>query len=523
MITAAGLSDRMSPEQRLLLRAVLLDGEPASTAWLEWRASVDLDDIDGYSNRLLPLLARRLSELAPEDDLRARVRGIYRHTWAKNQLLWLNAAPVLEAFRAADVPVLLLKGAALVEAYGGDWGTRPMYDVDVLVPPSRAGVALDVLATRGWAPEQSMTYEWIRSRALPRRHAWGFQHDDEGRLDLHWHAMPRAVGPSADVGFWRSARPLEFGGLRALALDVPNSLLQLLVHGAGSGPTTPPVQWVADGVLVMRTADPAAIADTLAGRAREFHVLHIVEACLEVIVDLLDEPAAKTLLARVTQTRPTTTERATLSSSRSVAGIVLGEARRYTAGDTGTVRGTVALATDRLGLPLAARRNAAIAYGATGRLPIVARAARRLGGSFVRSPTTPPEVGPGTVLDFTDPSTADRHAGPGWDWTGVQGAETRGAEARLVLPLAAAACRRDLVLRLTLQGLPSPTTLDVFANESRCARVAIGTEPTTTDVRVPASVAQRFAPLELSLRTAPGGRLRRRGRVRARLLRVELS
>ena len=54
MKSTAELVARITPEQQLLLRAVLLDGEPARTAFQEWRAAVVIDDVDGVSQRLLP-------------------------------------------------------------------------------------------------------------------------------------------------------------------------------------------------------------------------------------------------------------------------------------------------------------------------------------------------------------------------------------------------------------------------------------------------------------------------------------
>ena len=71
-------------EQRALLRAALLDGDDARDAFAWWRTHVDLDLIDPASRRLLPLLARRMAELAPDDSVLGRVRGNYRHSFATN-------------------------------------------------------------------------------------------------------------------------------------------------------------------------------------------------------------------------------------------------------------------------------------------------------------------------------------------------------------------------------------------------------------------------------------------------------
>src|SRR5688572_8020735 len=117
------LLERIAPPQRLLLRSVLCEADAAGEAFAEWRRRVDLDLIDPESNRLLPLLARRLDDIAPTDPVRDRVRGIYRHAWVRNQLILRDAASLARALGDGGVPVLVLKGAALLRYYGNDWGS----------------------------------------------------------------------------------------------------------------------------------------------------------------------------------------------------------------------------------------------------------------------------------------------------------------------------------------------------------------------------------------------------------------
>jgi len=52
-----------SPVEQLLLRAALLDGEEAITAWQAWITAVDLSNVNPGSYRLLPLLYDNLNRL----------------------------------------------------------------------------------------------------------------------------------------------------------------------------------------------------------------------------------------------------------------------------------------------------------------------------------------------------------------------------------------------------------------------------------------------------------------------------
>ena len=83
-------------EQELLLRAALLQGEPALQAWQDCKAQVNLEqELDMGSYRLMPLLYRNLRTLGVDDPLMGKLRGIYGREWYKNQMLFRAMAEVL--------------------------------------------------------------------------------------------------------------------------------------------------------------------------------------------------------------------------------------------------------------------------------------------------------------------------------------------------------------------------------------------------------------------------------------------
>ena len=307
MKSSAELVTRITPEQRLLLRAVLLHGEPARHAFQEWRATVVIDDVDGVSQRLLPLLARRLGDVGPDDPVRSLIRGIYRHAWVRSHRLWRDALPVFVAMRDRGIPVILLKGAALLHAYGNDWGARPMFDIDALVRPEHAQGAFAVLEELGWTAEYDMTFDWVRSRSMTRRHGWGFLRED-GRLDMHWHVLSESLGSHSDDAFWADAVPLETEGFTALTLAPPDLLLHLLVHGV-SGMNAPTVQWISDAIHVARTYGADAMAERFVRQARAHGELAKVSEALAAIGMLVDPHELATIAARVSRERAAPVER----------------------------------------------------------------------------------------------------------------------------------------------------------------------------------------------------------------------
>jgi len=226
-----------NPEQRLLLAAALLPGEPARAAYRAWSAAVALDDVDPGSFRLLPLLAHNLADLAEPDLVRAR--GVVRHTWSKNQRMLARGGVAVAALAAAGVPVMVLGGAALVPRHYPSAGHRPMNDLDVLVPGDRAGAARDAIAACGWRPVLPLL-----PSHLPHLHRVAYTDGAGCAVDLHWHALPACRGED-EAMLWENAEPLTTPALAASAPH-PTELVLLTAAGALGGGTPPPVQWAAD-------------------------------------------------------------------------------------------------------------------------------------------------------------------------------------------------------------------------------------------------------------------------------------
>jgi len=124
-----------SHEQDLVLRAALLDGDAAVSAFREWVGRVDLDgDFDLATFRLPPLLYDNLRRLGIKHPLLDRLKGAYRLVWYKNHKLFDDLRPVMATLSQAGIRTMLLKGAPLVFNTYGSHTLRPMSDIDVLVP-----------------------------------------------------------------------------------------------------------------------------------------------------------------------------------------------------------------------------------------------------------------------------------------------------------------------------------------------------------------------------------------------------
>lgn len=229
----------------MLLKAALLPPEHALEAWEEWKKGGDLDRLDPGSQRLLPQLFMNLRGGGAEDPMLESLRDLYRKTWVKNRLLFRNLAALLRSFRSASIDTLLLKGAALIPLAYRDYGCRPMTDLDLVVPQSRAAAAIELLQGLGWSASLDFPETLIGIR-----HAQEFVDARGVRVDLHWNVLQECCGPGESDDFWEEGVAIDVQGVPTRALCPADQLLQVCVHGARSTPVQP-VNWIADATVVL--------------------------------------------------------------------------------------------------------------------------------------------------------------------------------------------------------------------------------------------------------------------------------
>jgi hypothetical protein len=238
---------RPSELDLLLLRASLSDGVEARTAWQEVILRIgSVPQLNGDSYRLLPLLYRNLSDQGVDDPALDQLKGVYRHSWYANHVLFHEAGAVLGSLEQAGIDTMVLKGAALSRLYYDGPGSRPMEDVDVLVRRCQVRQAIDVLERTGWRLSVAAPIDSL----LRTRHSAEWRHPRGQRLDLHWSPLWQ---PTDEQPFWERAIPLEIGGTQTRALCPEDQLLHLCVHGVNWNMRTP--YWAADAVMLMRSRE----------------------------------------------------------------------------------------------------------------------------------------------------------------------------------------------------------------------------------------------------------------------------
>ncbi len=239
-----------SPHQEQLLVAALADPDESIAAWSTLRARFSLDELEPGSFELMPLVYRNLSSGGHEDELLARLKGIYRKTWVLNNLLLEKTKVIGEVMGAAKISTMFLEGATFAARYYPDLGLRFTSSVDVLVDDTDIGVALTQLQRTGWSlPEAGATSAGARRYLV----------DPDGQVcALQSVLAPDFVLPhdraSSHAPLWDSTVAQDVGGVVVRVPAPTDALLSVCVRGARVGPE-PNIQWLADASMILRTED----------------------------------------------------------------------------------------------------------------------------------------------------------------------------------------------------------------------------------------------------------------------------
>jgi len=235
----------------LLARAALAPLDEAVVAWRTWRSEFDIDATPWAEVRMLGAVAPRIEQLEPDSLIRPRVGGIRKFLWVNSQMCLKTAIGGLAALNRADVPLMLMKGAARIARDPGSAQERLIRDVDVLVPLGQEAHAFSVLEADGWGlvPEP---WQISRRQLAPVAglHAWSLK-KGEAEIDLHHFSnnLNRLAGD--DDGLWSRGESLRWSGAEVMVPSPADALLMAIVHG---------VRWSVDGAADW-TVDACGLLD----------------------------------------------------------------------------------------------------------------------------------------------------------------------------------------------------------------------------------------------------------------------
>lgn len=183
--------------------------------------------------KLLPVLWSRLRDhtAAVPPQAAERLRRSAAVTEFRMAMTESLLHEVVERLTREGLRVMLLKGAALATTVYRSFATRPMGDLDILLPRGDADRAWECLAAEGWTRELEGGEDFYREL----HHLAGLV-DPRGVgvvLEIHRAILPTS-GPFLldERDLWRDARAVPLGRSEAWVLSTEHQLLHLCLHFA---------------------------------------------------------------------------------------------------------------------------------------------------------------------------------------------------------------------------------------------------------------------------------------------------
>ena len=224
-----------SVESRLLLACARIAAEPRTIQELvrvdlDWRAILERAIPHGVAPLLYTNLKRVSGRAQIPTEVMAQLQRLYYGHATQNIHLYHKLREILVAFSREEIPVIVLKGAALAALIYENIALRPMGDLDLLVRGQDVDRADHLLNTLHYVPHESdRPQEWYREH---HHHLAPYIARDQSLvLELHHHIIqPTASGSLPIQALWQRARPVQLASMTAFVFAPQDLLLHSCLH-----------------------------------------------------------------------------------------------------------------------------------------------------------------------------------------------------------------------------------------------------------------------------------------------------
>jgi hypothetical protein len=232
-----------SRTQELLLRTALAEPEGDLAAWHELQPGFDLTTLEFGTVGVLPLVYRVVSGVLADDPLLPRLKGTYRNSWVKNNVLVERLAEAADALEAMGVETVMIGSLAAAVRYYPELPLRPTPALELLIEPQALEVCARALGRLGFSASGPLRAE--------REEDFAF-YDAQGQTCVLRTRPSVELAPDGD-GMRAASVWVEVGRSRIRALAAGDDLLVACVAGARTRPIRS-VQWLVDIVQILRTS-----------------------------------------------------------------------------------------------------------------------------------------------------------------------------------------------------------------------------------------------------------------------------
>jgi hypothetical protein len=245
---------------------------------------------------ILPLLYYQLTQINKDIQIPASIMSLLRHYYYQHSLentqVFYDLSNILKETNNNNIPIIVLKGAALAELIYPKIALRPMCDLDLFVKSEDIRRFQELLLKLGWDCLQSGK---IVDNYIPRNNALGYIKDNFA-IDLH----PK-IKELPNLNPWINAVPIEIGSNNALVLGPDDLILYHCIHlykHINNDIFAELIKFY-DIILVLRKYEGKINWDYIIQKSYENHCEHILHCILSFIKTDLGEDVPTDVLDRL--------------------------------------------------------------------------------------------------------------------------------------------------------------------------------------------------------------------------------
>lgn len=259
--------------------------------------------------RITPILHRTLGsvDVLPTHVLQSTARS-YRFTALRNLLMLHALTTCLEKLAAEQIPVIVLKGAALAEVIYENIGLRPMSDVDLLVRPADVDPVRKLLEGLGYTRDRAETHPGALTEH-ENELSFSLKGQINANMDVHWSLFdsPYYQDHINMQWFWETAELAQIAKTTVLMLGPEAQVIHLCGH-LGLHHQAEGLLWWQDIVEVIVFYRERIDWDVLLARTREFGLVLPVRTVLQRLADEWHAPIPDHVLGALEAASPSQAE-----------------------------------------------------------------------------------------------------------------------------------------------------------------------------------------------------------------------
>jgi hypothetical protein len=196
----------------------------------EWIALAQTAQQHGLAPLLYASLEQYNSTLKPPSAVTEMLELAYYQTKTTNWLMFQELGELLARFEQEQIPVVLLKGAALANTLYPRIALRPMGDLDMLIYLADAPRVRDILTARGLAPGLEPAENFYPNFSYDQ----AFERCGERPLtvEAHWHLfkLPYYQNRIPIEWFWQRTMPMRVNDQPARLFTPEAQIVHLAAH-----------------------------------------------------------------------------------------------------------------------------------------------------------------------------------------------------------------------------------------------------------------------------------------------------